>query len=266
LAEADWIDVSDDFEEACRIAARSAWVAQHQSPGSSVCSPEETAVTMADSCDSTEWLSKILAEADWIDVSDDFEEACRIAARSAWVAQHQSPDSSVCSPEETLVDRAKKAYESVACRAFQMFLSEGQVSGHDVEHWLRAEAELLQPVHVNIMESSDALTVQANFPGFDVSDLRVCIGARRLIISGTRQSREQGGEGTTIDQQWPSSEIFRLITLPAEVNVSKAVATLSNRVLEVKVPKVVGVCPAQAETKDTTSHPKEAARAAGRSW
>ncbi|HTZ32012.1 MAG TPA: DUF2934 domain-containing protein [Methylomirabilota bacterium] len=32
--------------------------------------------------------------------------------------------------------------EDIAARAYELFLESGSVDGHDLEHWLRAEAEL----------------------------------------------------------------------------------------------------------------------------
>jgi hypothetical protein len=32
--------------------------------------------------------------------------------------------------------------EEIAARAYELFLESGSLDGHDMEHWLRAEAEL----------------------------------------------------------------------------------------------------------------------------
>jgi Protein of unknown function (DUF2934) len=68
---------------------------------------------------------------------------------------------------QTLLDRMSNIYEKTARRAFEIFENEGAAFGHDLEHWFKAEAELLHPVHVNISESGEALTVQAEVPGFN---------------------------------------------------------------------------------------------------
>ena len=43
--------------------------------------------------------------------------------------------------------RSKEIYDSIALRALEIFESSGRVSGRDHENWLKAEAELLHPVH-----------------------------------------------------------------------------------------------------------------------
>ena len=72
---------------------------------------------------------------------------------------------------QALVDRITQTYQAIAQRAFALFESEGGPQGRDVEHWLKAEAELLHSVPVSITETDDALAVQAEVPGFTAAEL-----------------------------------------------------------------------------------------------
>jgi len=49
-----------------------------------------------------------------------------------------------------------RIYDSIARRAFEIFAGDGYGLGHDLEHWRKAESELLHPVHMNVMESDEA--------------------------------------------------------------------------------------------------------------
>ena len=62
-------------------------------------------------------------------------------------------------------DRIQQTYDSIARRAFEIFDNNGRWLGHDLEDWFRAESELLHPVHLEIAESDDNLTVRAEVPG-----------------------------------------------------------------------------------------------------
>ena len=68
--------------------------------------------------------------------------------------------------------RSKEIYDSIARRAFEIFESSGRVSGHDREDWLKAEAELLHPVHLDIAESDEAVTVWPKYLGSARRSLR----------------------------------------------------------------------------------------------
>jgi HSP20 family protein len=143
----------------------------------------------------------------------------------------------VKTPSNEMLERFNKAYEEIANRAFSIFENDGQWFGHDLDHWLRAETELFHPLHVNVQESDGTVTVQAEVPGFEVKDLEVTLESQRLIISGKRETKEETKNGKTVYQEQCSNEIFRAVPLPAEVDASKATATLKNGVLELQAPK-----------------------------
>ena len=81
------------------------------------------------------------------------------------------------------------------------------------------------------------VTVKAEVPGFEVKDLEVTLEPQRLVISGKRETKEETKKGKTVYKEQCSNEIFRAVPLPAEVDASKATATLKNGVLELQVPK-----------------------------
>lgn len=69
-------------------------------------------------------------------------------------------------PMETLFERIVRVHQDIARRAFEIFENDGGLFGRDWDYWFRAEAELLHPVHLNIADSDDTLTVRAEVPGF----------------------------------------------------------------------------------------------------
>ena len=140
-------------------------------------------------------------------------------------------------PGADLVKRAQELHESIARRAYEIFESKGRTSGRDLEDWLQAESEFLHPVHVDVAESDDGLTVRAEVPGFRGEHLMVGVEARRLTIAGKREAEEERRNEKTIYRESCSDQILRVIELPAEVVAGKAAATLRDGVLELKMPK-----------------------------
>jgi HSP20 family molecular chaperone IbpA len=138
---------------------------------------------------------------------------------------------------ETISERIERMYDAVAQRAFELFERDGRADGHALRHWLEAEKNFLHPVHIGIKESKDEFAVRAEVPGFTANDLEVNIDSRRLTISGKRNSTEEHKEGDTIYSEQCSSEIFRTIDLPSEVDATRVSATIKDGVLSIQIPK-----------------------------
>ena len=89
-----------------------------------------------------------------------------------------------------VLDQFDQIYNSIAKRAFEIFDSNGRSFGHEFDDWFKAESELLHPVHVRIAESDEALTVEAEVPGFEAKDLQINVEPRRLTISGKKETKK----------------------------------------------------------------------------
>lgn len=139
---------------------------------------------------------------------------------------------------ETLIDRMNRMHDAIARRAFEMFAGDGSVFGRDIDYWLKAEAELLHPAHVQITESDDAVELRAEAPGFDPKQLEVSVEPGRVTITGKKESTEESKRGKTVYNEQCSSEIFRVIDLPAEIEPAEATAALKNGMLTLTAPKV----------------------------
>ena len=159
------------------------------------------------------------------------------ATRTQLAKQSTSPTPLKLVKATDLFDRMQKLQNSVARRAFEIFESKGSTFGHDLEDWFQAESELLHPVHVDLAESDDGLTVRAEIPGFQAEQLEVNVEARRLTIAGKREAEEERKDEKTIYKEHCSDRILRVIELPAEVVAGKAAATFRDGVLELKMPK-----------------------------
>jgi HSP20 family protein len=104
---------------------------------------------------------------------------------------------------------------------------------------------------VNVAEADRTVTVDAEVPGFEAKDLEITLEPQRLIISGKRETKEEKQTGKSVYREQCSNEIFRAVSLPAEVDASKATATLKNGMLEVQVPKSARATAKSVEVKIT---------------
>jgi HSP20 family molecular chaperone IbpA len=134
-------------------------------------------------------------------------------------------------------ERIKEVFDLISRRAYELFDKNGRTLGRDREDWLKAEAELLHPVHVEVSEADGSLKVQAEVPGFSDKEVEVTVEPWRVVIAGERKSSREEKHGKTIYNETCAGQVLRVINLPAEINAAKATATLKNGVVEVYLPK-----------------------------
>jgi len=153
----------------------------------------------------------------------------------------------------SISERIDQIRASIERRAFELFMDDGGANGRDVDHWVRAEKELLHPMHLSIAESDQALTVKAELPGFSANEIQVNIEPRRLTISGKRESNSERKNGSILYEDHCSAEIFRVVDLTSDVDVSTTTATLNSGVLELVMPKAVEAKAPQVQVKSAAS-------------
>jgi HSP20 family protein len=139
---------------------------------------------------------------------------------------------------ESLMEEINGIFERISRRAFEIFQGSGQPFGHDVEDWFKAEGEILHPVHLNISETDESVSVKAEVPGFTEKDLAISIEPRRVTITGKRESKKEEKKGKAVYTEACSDQILRILELPADVDADKAQTTLKNGILELTIPKV----------------------------
>ena len=64
---------------------------------------------------------------------------------------------------QAVYNRLNELYDAIARRAFEMFEGDGSAAGRDLDHWFRAEAELLHPVHVRCTKRMTRLRCRPRF-------------------------------------------------------------------------------------------------------
>ena len=142
-------------------------------------------------------------------------------------------------PEE-IVGQVRSTFDAIARRAFEIFERDGQF-GHELEHWFQAEGELFHPLHLEVTEGDNVLTVRAEIPGFAEKDIKISLEPRRLTITGKRETREAKKTKKTMYSEHCSNEVFRVVDLPREVDPSASGvrATYEQGVLTVILPEAV---------------------------
>lgn len=133
-------------------------------------------------------------------------------------------------------DQIKEMFDSVARRAYELFQSNGQSWGHDLEDWLQAEREIFHPAHISVSESTGGVSIRAELPGFNAKDVDVNIEGRRVTISAKREAREEKKDKKSIFSEYCSNQVLRVVNLPTDVNVAESKANMRDGVLTLELP------------------------------
>lgn len=152
-------------------------------------------------------------------------------------------------PAETLLDRARELYETIARRAYEFFDGRDPEDGFALEDWVKAERELLRPVPLEIKESDDQFTIRAEVPGFTEKDIHVSLKPRHLVISGKVEESSEEKSGDTFYTSRRSNEILHGLDLPAEIDPAKASATFKDGILDIQLPKTIKAEPSSVDVK-----------------
>jgi len=156
---------------------------------------------------------------------------------TAAVQKAKEPIAIKTASADGFLEETQKAFDAISRRAFEIFECNGRSSGHDIEDWFKAEKELFHPVHLDVTESEDSISVKAEVPGFTEKQLQVKVEPSRLTISGKRESSKEEKKGKTVYSETCSDEIFRVVDLPAEVDTGKVATALKDGVLQLTMPK-----------------------------
>jgi HSP20 family molecular chaperone IbpA len=118
-----------------------------------------------------------------------------------------------------------------------LFEVRGREIGRDVDDWLKAEQELLQPVPLEITEQDKVLNIRAKIPGFSAGELKINLEPWALTITGTQEKKSEKQEQKTKVHEWRRKRICRTVSLPAAILPEKATVTLNEGILEIKAEK-----------------------------
>jgi len=135
-------------------------------------------------------------------------------------------------PDDRFFQRMADLRELIARRAYELFSESGFTHGHDLEHWLQAESQLLTPAPVEIVESQDAITVKTALPGCAAKDIEIHVEPQRLFISAHQleESRRRSGTASprnSVCKGYSAAWICRRRSIPKKSK--RRLATASSR-------------------------------------
>lgn len=151
---------------------------------------------------------------------------------------------------ETYFDRVmREMHQNIAEHAYYLAQQRGFTPGNDYHDWFRAESELFRAVPVELTQDDDELKVLAEVPGFTADAVNIHLEPRRLIIRGNKKGEQHTQKGNLSYTERESTQIFRAVHLPVEVDADKANATLRDGLLEITLPKAQSARPKKVQVR-----------------
>ena len=92
--------------------------------------------------------------------------------------------------------------------------------------------------NVDVIDRDDEVVVRAEVPGCRKEDIEVSVSGNLLTLSGTTDHEEKEEKGNYYRAEIARGAFSRAVTLPAEVDDSKAKASMRDGLLELTLPKV----------------------------
>jgi len=122
-------------------------------------------------------------------------------------------------------------------RMFENFMSRNWLRPFRDFPGLRTSLELPKSPRVDLVERDNEIAVRAELPGFDKKDVKVSLSDRTITIGASTRKEVKEEKGEYYRREISTGEVSRTLSLPADVDGTKAKAEFKDGILEVVIPK-----------------------------
>ena len=91
---------------------------------------------------------------------------------------------------------------------------------------------------VDVIDRADEVVVRAAVPGYKKEEIEISVSNSTLTIKGETKKEEKEEKGDYYRCEISQGSFSRMISLPAEVDESKAKASMKDGMLELTLPKI----------------------------
>lgn len=134
-------------------------------------------------------------------------------------------------------------------RAYDLFAARGFEPGHDLNDWLAAEKEMLGWPAAELVEKDGEYEMDLTLPGFEPKDIEVIAEPECVTVHARAETRSEKKDEHVLWSEFGQNEVFRKVTFPADVELSKVTAEYSNGLLRVHAPKATSTVKKEKEKK-----------------
>jgi HSP20 family protein len=122
-------------------------------------------------------------------------------------------------------------------RMFDEFLGRGWMRPFRRDWLAFPEFQMTMP-KVDVIDRDEEVVVRAEVPSVKKEDIEVSISGNMVTIKGETKKEEKEEKGDYYRAEISRGSFSRMVSLPADVDESKAKAALKDGVLELTLPKI----------------------------
>jgi HSP20 family protein len=122
-------------------------------------------------------------------------------------------------------------------RMFDEFLGRGWMRPFRRDWLAFPEFEMTMP-KVDVIDRDEEVVVRAEVPSVKKEDIEISISGNMVTIKGETKKEEKEEKGDYYRSEISRGSFSRMVSLPADVDESKAKAALKDGVLELTLPKL----------------------------
>ena len=137
---------------------------------------------------------------------------------------------------KSIFDEIDRMQDRVMRRAYDIFSSNGDIFGRDIEDWLQAERELVWKPAIELEEKDDEFLLQIATPGVDPKDIDIEVTPEDILVKAEVHHEHKEKKGEVYACEFASGNLFRSIHLPKKINADKVKAEFKNGLLTMKAP------------------------------
>jgi HSP20 family protein len=143
----------------------------------------------------------------------------------------------------SIFNEIEKMHDRIVQRAFEIFSSNGQTFGKDIEDWLKAERELIWKPAIELEEKDNEFRLQIAVPGVEPKDIDIEVTPEDILVKAEvhHEHKEEKTEVHTCE--FAAGNLFRSIHLPKKIDPDKVKAEFKNGMLMLNAPVVAEARP-----------------------
>jgi HSP20 family protein len=136
----------------------------------------------------------------------------------------------------SIFDELDSVRNRIMKRAYEIFQTNGENFGKELDNWFAAERELFWKPSIELKEKDNEFLLQIAVPGVDPKEIDIEVTPEDILVKANAQHEHQEEKGEVYTCELESGNLFRSIRLPKKIDPDKVKAEFKNGMLSLKAP------------------------------
>jgi HSP20 family molecular chaperone IbpA len=132
---------------------------------------------------------------------------------------------------DSILDEMKDVHDHITQRAYELFLQDGSRHGRHLEHWCRAENEILPKPVLELCEKDRMFRLEVAFPGVDTKDISIAVAPEQIQLEAHARHEHNKDTGEVQICEFQTGKLFRSVHLTKKIDPEKVKAEFKNGLL-----------------------------------